>query len=241
MPDQEDDPIVKEVVRHYSESEKPYHLAELGVFLNHEKIPMPDGIKLKDFLQKTYPSKLEIIQDPNTPARIAVALPSNNEKIRSKILGDEFSFGLDGFDARRLPFSLIAAFCRVPPVGKHLYYRIIPPFHYIVAETPRGDQGEYLLIDDSSPPAQVRGVDPYALSPEDLHGVYAKIVEWAQSKGIDPRSLRVSEEKTHLDMSPTSGGAGSNALQRLIEAQEPNLRSQIRVPMDIIAALIRLP
>ena len=81
----------------------------------------------------------------------------------------------------------------------------------------------------------------HELSPQEKRTIYEHIEKWADNNSIDlrqfyydlgPKFARPPEE-----LAQTEG----NALLRLINAQEPEIRPQIRIPGDIASTLIQLP
>ena len=71
--------------------------------------------------------------------------------------------------------------------------------------------------------------------------IYERIDKWADANSIDQRDLYYDSGKKAPVLTRQMGGAEENALQRLIDAQEPELRGRIRIPGDIASALMRLP
>jgi hypothetical protein len=230
-----DDPIeqkiIDEVENHYANSQRPYYLADLGVFVKGVS-GFPDDIKLKEFVETKLHGRLHLVQDPRIQARIIVATPHNFEKI-SETMKRDLQPG-DDLDVRRLPNSLAIAFCIPPKEGQKLFYNLLPPFGYTFAESP--PSALHIEIDPEFQPVEFRGRNFRALPDAQKVGIFRHIIKWADAKSIDLRTLYVRNQ-------PDKGGAkhtARNALERLIMSQEPSLRDKIYLPMDIAKTLMDL-
>ena len=146
--------VVETIEKHYEEKDSPYYLAELGTFFREHGIEIPEGIRFKDYLTSRYHGRLVIVQDDLTPARIAVATMENVDKVRRQ-LSNQAAPLPDGseLDHSRLPFSLIAAFCKIPLPNTKVYYRIVKPFRYETLMQSPGD--DYVVIEDEISAASI--------------------------------------------------------------------------------------
>ena len=231
--------VMNEILRHYEGRTKPYYLAELGQFFRSEGIEVPTGKRFKDFLSENFQSGLVIVQDPKIPARIAIALIDNRERVQQQLAGRFMSApGRPPFEVNRLPFSLIAAFCQKPGPGDRVYYRTVRPFRYAIGSAAPDDS--YVEIGEQFRQSVPEGTSVHGLPSEVKQEVYRRIDEWAAAQDINLETIYVGER----GRSPSSGTNReipiSNALQRLIEAQEAELRKRIQIPGDIALALMRL-
>ena len=232
--------IAKEIERHYENTDSPYYLAELGVFFREHNITIPDDIQFKDYLKIKFHQHLVVIQDEDIPARIAIAPPDKAAYVQSQ-LSRSLSDQLDDseVDYSRLPFALVAAFCKIPLPGTRLYFRINPPFRYETRE--RMPDNHYVEIDDSFRPPSVAGKTVQDISYSDRHLIYEHIKKWAEAKAIDLQTLYYDTSQKAITASGSVEQTETNALQRLVNAQEPEIRSRIRIPGDIASSLSRLP
>ena len=235
-----DELIVKEIERHYETNDSPYYLAELGVYFREQNIEVPVGIQFKDYLRIKFDQRLTVIQDEDTPAKIAIAPLERAAHVREQ-LSKTPTIHLDDsrIDYGRLPFALVAAFCKVPLPGTRLYFKVAKPFRYETRVHAPDDQ--YIEIEDRFRPQSLAGKPVGELSSGDRREIYERITKWAEEKELDLRTLYYDTRPRNFSTSPVSDQLAGNALQRLIDAQEPELRSRLRIPGDIAGTLMRLP
>lgn len=90
-------------------------------------------MQFKDFLAEKFRDRLVIVQDTLVPARIAIILPENQERVKEQLSGSFLSSpDRPPIETNRLPFSLVAAFCLSPDLSSRVYYRILPPSRYVM-------------------------------------------------------------------------------------------------------------
>ena len=232
--------VINAVDKHYESDDSPYFLAELGKFFRSEGIDIPGGVRFKDYLKSRFSGRLAIVQDANTPAKIAIAPVDKEQSVRQQLSGDvsDATYG-GGVDYSRLPFALVAAFCKVPSPGTNLYFRIAKPFRY---ETLPYSPGEnYIEIEDRFRPKDLAGLIVNELSSQQKQTIYDQIEKWSEEKSFDLRAIYYDRGVKSVRATSARGEVESNALQRLINAQEPDLRGRIRIPGDIASTLMRLP
>ena len=235
----QDQLVVEEVRRHYRESQTPYYLAELGVFFRKNNIDVPSGVRFKDYLKSRFVDHLSVIQDSEVPAKIAVATPEVQDDVRQQ-LADRLTDASLGatIDLERLPFSLISAFCARRTSGSQVYFRTVRPFRYVVGST--APDNTYVLIDEGFRPSHLEGSFFQNLSAEDKRSIYESIEKWAIAKNIDLRTIYFDTKSGSFGQESLVSTTSSNALQRLVAAQVPELRRKITIPGDIAVALMRL-
>ena len=232
--------VIEEVRRHYRNSQTPYYLAEMGVFLRKNDIDVPTGVRVKDYLKSHFVDQLCVIQDSEVPAKIAVATPEVEDSVRQQLadriteapLGSTIDFG-------RLPFSLTYAFCARRTPGSQVYFRTVRPFRYVVSST--APSNSYVLIDEDFLPSDLEGLLFQNLSAENKRTIHERIEEWARAKDIDLRTIYFDTRSGSFGRESMVSATYSNALQRLVEAQTPELRRKITIPGDIAVALMHLP
>ena len=232
--------VLKAVQDHYAEHNTPFYLAELGNFFRSNNIELPAGVRFKDYLISRFHGRLTVIQDPDNPARIAIADPEHESALRQQLAGQPTDLPEDSeIDYARLPFALIAAFCKIPLPNTKVYFRTTKPFRYEILMRPPDDS--YVEIDDSFPPTSLAGKSVHELPLSDKRTIHACIENWADAKSIDLRSLYYDRSPKQSGQQREHGETGRNALQRLINAQEPELKGRIRIPGDIASTLMWLP
>ena len=235
-----DQMVVDEVRRHYGESQAPYYLAVLGEFLRSRQIAVPPGVRLKDYLRDRLQGQLSVVQDQDVPAKIAVALPDNQDLVRQRLTA-RFPGTPSGSaaDFDRLPYSLKVAFCVVPPDGTRVYFRTVPPFRYVFGSSAPDET--FVEIEEEFRPTRLIGSLVRNLSIEDRNEVYQHIAAWASAKNIELGKIRYGRNPASTDSPDSNRPITANGLQRLIQAQEVELRRRILIPADIAITLMRTP
>ena len=231
--------VLNEVQRHYQERSEPYYLAALGQFFRSKNVAVPAGKRFKDFLSETFRGRIEIVQDPLVPARIAIALPESREQVQQQLAGRMLTTPESPpIEVNRLPFSLIAAFYQQPESGNRVYYHTARPFRYVVALVPPDES--FIEVDERFRQPLPVGMSIREISGDAKQEAYRRILEWAATKEIDLKTIYVRGEGRVPNGGTRRAPSISNALQRLIEAQEPGIRKRIQVPGDIALALMRM-
>ena len=231
--------VVDEIQKHYEEQAQPYYLAKLGQFLRSVEIEVPAGKRLKDFLTETFQDRLVVVQDSAVPARIAIAPPDNSEQVQEQLAGRFLPTpGRPPIEVNRLPFSLIAAFCQMPKSGLRVFYRTIRPSRYAIGLV--APDHTYIEIEDDFRQPVPEGTSIHELSMESKQGIYRRISEWAAIHNVNLEATYVNEKGGTSISGINRRIPISNALERLVEAQEPELRKRIHVPGDIALVLMRI-
>lgn len=236
--DKHDKLVIQEVKKHYEATNQPFHLADLGIFFRTNEIEIPEGVQFKDYLKVRFQGRLAVVQDPNTPARIAIALFGKRDEVLQRLTG-EFEKDSKSVDFNRLPFALVVAFVKSPMPGSRVFFRTSWPFRYTIATN--APLQEFVEIDREFQPSSLRGAQADALSHRDKQKVYEHIEKWAEAKSLDLRTLYYDQSSAHGIDRVGDVDAPLNALQRLVNAQEPDLRDKFRIPSDIASLLTRFP
>lgn len=227
--------IVEEVRRHYEQpTERPYFLADLGNFVRGKALVLSPEHSLANYIKRHLGGDLTIVRNPYVPARVAVALMANKDTVRRLVQQSPTKGG----DSNKIPFSLVAAFCR--SAEKPVFFSIRPPFRYVESETSPGEQ--FVEIE----PAYRRyneSIDSRRLTEDQREEIYRRIADWAKAKHVDLRRLHVASEApasaARAASAPRAASVESTFLQRLIDAQDPDLKARFRIPLDIVELLLR--
>jgi hypothetical protein len=232
--------VYDEVKRHYGTTSHPYYLSEIGTFMRDNGISKPNGVPLKDHLSEIFEDRLFVVQDPAVRARATIATPEMKDQVTSQIVGKgQAALGINDVDYRRLPFALSAAFCKSPADGKRLFFRTVQPFRYdLLSEHPNS---AYVEIGQEFLLPSLWGKDANSLSEEERLEINKKIGDWARAKSINLQSLYVKQGDRNAVPMMQKNLSSENALQRLIAAQDSELRGRIRIPLDLADALMRIP
>ena len=232
--------VIDEVQKHYKNRQSPYYLAELGKFFRTQKIEVPVGVRFKDFLKSRFDGSLLILQDPIVPAKIAIAPPEEQERVLQQLTGRYSETpGDSGINVTRLPFALVAAFCIKSISHNQVYFRTVRPFRYVTGLAAPDDT--YIEIDEEFRSTSLVAMSVHNLSPDEKQEIYRRIIQWASAKGVDLRTFYHETRVESVRNTSKPGALAANALQRLVEAQEPELRKRIQIPGDVAIALMRLP
>ena len=231
--------VIEEVQRHYDNNESPYYLAGLGQFLRSHDIQVPPGVRLKNFIRNRFDDRLLVVQDPDVPAKIAVARPGEQERVQ-KLLAEQTSAASDDstIDVTRLPFALFVAFCITSPPGNRVYFRTTRPFRYVIGAT--APDHSYVEIDEQFRPPRFQGLSGHNLSAQDKRSIYRHVSEWATAKSLDLKGIYYNNEPKALRHARIPSASGTNALQRLFDAQGPELQTKVFIPVDIAIKLMNL-
>ena len=218
----------------------PYYLSDLGNFVKSRNFEIPAGVRFKDYLVSRFHGRLVVVQDRDTPAKIAIATPENETTVRKQLSDSTASLSENlTTNHSRLPFSLVAAFCIVPPPNMKVFYRTTKPYRYEIHSQAPDDR--YVVIDEEFRPNALAGKSSYDLSPGEKQEIYSYIDRWANENEIDLHHLyfdRGTEVSTVTSWNRTNT---RNALRRLIDAQEPGMKWRIKIPGDIASKLMDLP
>ena len=235
-----DELIIDAVKKHYENHDSPYYLAEIGQWFRSQKIEIPEGIRFKDYLISRFHGRLVVVQDEDNPAKIAIAPPEIQLRVKQQLSGVVTVEPDDSkIDHSRLPFALIAAFCKVPVPGTQIYFRVTMPFRYETRMQAPDDT--YIEIDDQFRPSSLAGKSVHDLSYDDRQTIYEYIEKWAAAKSFNLQHFYYDRGSKSARSARHPVRSDENALQRLINAQEPELRERIRIPGDIASTLMRLP
>lgn len=228
--------IRTKVLSHYAGTDNVLLLSELGKVLQLEgRWPPPDDQRpLAKVVEELAPD-IVLRRDPHALAYVAV-VPAAKEHLVT-----------DAIESRRrthllskLPRPILLAFCLRQGDGQPIYVRPAPPFRYYVGESP--DNG-FVPVEERFRSPGLYIDDVTKLAAKDAVDLVDKIESWANQHGI--RLEKLSTDRGAGWLVPTTNGQPpqptTNALERLYQAQPPNLRDQIVMPFDIAVYLSRIP
>ncbi len=223
------------VRRHYAAMDKPLLLSDFGVELRSAGLWPIDGEvrPLAEVLAERAPD-LVLTSDPDARAYVVVTVRGEEERASR------------AFEQRRrqrllkhLPRAVLLSFCVELEPSQHIYLRKEPPHRYSL-EPPAGD--EYW---DVEPDVRTPGLFIDAnreLSENDSERLMSNIYRWADRHQVDLDALAAGTVKPKPGLArPVPGRLAANALERLHNAQLPEMASRLVVPMDIALLLSRMP
>ena len=227
--------------QHYRDyPDRPYFASELGKRIRELRLSIPSNVRVINYIRSRLADRVLVVQDPQTPARIAVARPYNVQKVQRIVEGKNHIFEIHNVRLGKLPFALLAAFCRAPKEGMRTFFHLKKPFRYELCNT--APDMDYVEIPQSYQPEALRGADVHRLGEVERLELYRHIVQWSNDCDIDLHRLYIDE------MDKRSAGVRNrrilpkNALERLLFMQDEEIRSWIRIPADLIPkSMLKLP
>lgn len=220
------DPLVEAirsaVTDHYQRSDRPLFLASLG-----QMVSPPRDVSLRRVVEELLSSEFVIVTDPRIPTRTVIA-PRDRAASVQNALVDLAPRGRPALGA--YPRPLLHAFAKAPE-GRRVFYRFSPP-RYEVTDSPPGPSFVEIAASYRKALPQFQRLED--LSREDQQQLEANIARWTAEQSIPLQQLRHSA--TALGATPTEG---SNALQRLLDAQSQEILERLIIPGDIAALLMR--
>lgn len=217
---------------HYADSDEPLFLSAVGQALRAENLwPLPDERRsLKEWLKSLEP-ELTLLQDEESPARVAIATAEKAAIVHERIYGLR-----DVILLSRTARPVLLAFCAKGNEEGPVYLTSQPPFRYTL--TLPDEPGDYLTIapNDRVPGLHLRAIQ--RMPNADVARLARSLRNWAEAAKVDLKALSKDASPVSSESPPLPPGT-MNALERLIQAQRPDLRHQFHIPGDIAALLSR--
>lgn len=225
---------VLDLVRlHYGKSNEPLFLSSVGQALRGQKLWPIDGEKrsLKDWLASLEPA-VKVIADETSPARVAVVSAEKAEIVEERLLARR-DLQLIGTLAR----PLLLAFCVRGSDDQPVFLTRRPPFRYTTVAPDNRD--DYLAI---APQYRLPGLLLRAVTKMPANEVAAlgsNIRHWADAESVALDQF--TKERVELTVAAGEEVAVGtmSALDRLLQAQRPDVRNLLVVPADIAVLLSR--
>jgi hypothetical protein len=217
---------------HYADSDEPLFLSAVGQALRAENLwPIPDEKRsLKKWLKSLEPD-LFLLEDEDSPARVAIATAEKAGIVHERIYGLR-----DVILLSRTARPVLLAFCAKGNEDGPVYLTSQPPFRYTL--TLPDEPGDYLTI---APNYRLPGLHLRAIQrmpTADVANLARSLRSWAEATKVDINALSKDAAPVSSEAAPLPPGT-MNALERLIQAQRPELRHQFHIPGDIAALLSR--
>ncbi len=218
---------------HYGKSDEPLYLAGVGQALRGQKLwPIDgEGRSLKDWLKALEPD-IRVIQDETKPARVAIATPAKAERVAG-IIHDLRNAELVNTLAR----PVLLAFCVRGAEQGPVFLSRRAPFKYTLVEPP--DPQNYHVIPPALRLPGLHLMTSAKMPASDVAQLGANIQRWADANAVALASLTREVAETNRPVAEEVAIGTMSALDRLIAAQRPDLRTQVVIPADIAALLSR--
>ena len=212
---------------HYARTDAPLLLSRLGQLRADLRRAIVDARKsfasvIRDHAQ----GRLEIIADDHRPGAEVVVVPSKREAVEARILADAAASAAAAKAFDDLPVPIRLAFC-VASGEEDVYVTTTSPFRY--EKVPKGERPSpaSILVERK---LRRPGLDLRTATTSDKRTLWTSFSQWAASQGVDQASFVVAAET-----------ASTNALSRLLEAQDHDALGRLRIPADIAVILLGLP
>lgn len=213
--------LIEKVIEHYRvPGNGPLFLSALGTVDRDLRLALINEFgSLLAAIKSAGTSKLVTLNE-GRPGSLVVATPEKKDEVAALL--DQRSRNSEMlFDA--LPTALRIAFCLKTEAGQIVGIKLTPPMRYQRFDDVIAMPSGFVAIDGKF---RLPGLDLRVASPKEKERLYLQFLSWADKNDIDPDLLR----KTSIQ---------SNALERLLAAQPPEILERIVLPADIVALLVR--
>ncbi|WP_430253206.1 hypothetical protein [Neorhizobium sp. DAR64872/K0K18] len=209
--------LVDAVTRRYENNRSPLYLSALGQLLKQDReLVIKQFGSLSKAVDAAGPNKLEMINRSH-PGAIVVVTPAVRDEVQSVLE----SLATSKFDA--LPAPLQIAFCLRTEAGQSVAVKVSPPMRYLRLESTEPVPAGFIAVDGvyRSP-----GLDLRTASTKEKEVLWRAFLGWAEKNNIAPDIL-------------VRGTQPTNALERLLSLQPPEILDRLNIPADIIAILLK--
>jgi hypothetical protein len=216
--------LISLVQSHYNDGTgEPLYMSQAGQRLgDHRRGLVEEFGSLWAAVKHVGPDVLDVVLQDGQPDRAILITPKVREAVEARLAALRPSGGWTG-NFRKLPFPIQVAFCLNTEAGERVAVRTSPPVRYqklaVGEEPPAG----YRIIESRY---RTPGLKLDTAGPADLERLWSNYVEWAEAQHIEPERL-------------TKASTTTNALDRLLSAQEPEVVARLVLPADIAAILLR--
>lgn len=232
--------IKRRIVAHYAASSHVLLLSDLGADLRDAQLWPSEGDTrtLADVVSGI--DGVTTVRDENQKAFI-IAITEEKKHLAENVLKHRASIRI----LRRLPKSVLVAFCVNLFPEERIALQAMPPFKYYNGKHNPPDG--FVEVEEKYRRPGVYIDDLSSLSSEEANQLADNFLAWCDANGLQQAGFvkTNSGSKVHDRpkpvASPSSKKPASNALERLLAAQSSDIASQIQIPADIALALSRLP
>jgi hypothetical protein len=229
-----EDKIRQIVAEHYQPGQtRPFLLSHIGARLAKDgdwPLPTDDRRTLRDVVEAI--PDLSLIVDEQTPSFIAV-VPVAEEKLAHNAIAKRRKL----FFLRGLPRAVLLAFTTEIAEETPVYLLLGERITFVVGLAARPEGGIEIdanLRMPGLPIDQLNELDDALI--EKLDG---KIREWCARHEIAPAQL--TRKRAPVPLPSIAISKGQSALERLVQAQDPQIARRLIVPIDIALLLSRMP
>lgn len=234
-PEEFKDKIKEIVLAHYSGTRTPFLLSHLGALIEKEDAwPTDQGQRsLKQLIRDYFGTDLQIVWDKRSPAFVAVVTPDVRSDVEAQIaerLGSKEPTHVRLEDIAR---PVLLAFC-VNVHNDPVYVRRVRPFRYEIGNIPADRASEYVVVEAEYRRPGLRVEHPHLLPLTERRDLEGLIQKWMAVHGLQIGQF------SKLDQAEEDPDPGKTALDRLLEAQTPEVAQRLLIPADIAQILTRI-
>jgi hypothetical protein len=234
-PEQFREKLISMVRAHYAAHRTPLLLARLGTELDKADAWPVDREQrsLKQLITDLASPDVDLVWDKRSPAYIAVATPDVREavidQIQERLGARSVSIRLE--DIAR---PVLLAFC-IDAHGQPVYVRRTRPFRYEIGQVPADQFADFVLVDAEYRRPGLRVDRPQALSATDKVDLANRLQKWALAHDLVVQQFYRPDNESKEVSDPQM-----TALDRLLNAQTPDVAQRLMIPADIAQVLARL-
>ena len=227
-----EDEILSLVTEHYQPgTTSVLMLSNVGARLGNEgKWPLADDPRtLIEVAEKV--NGITLVRDPDALSFIAL-VPIGQEELAHNAIANRKSRQF----LRGLQRAVLFAFCLAVEDGQIVSLKLQPaPGYHVGSEVKSG----YVLVDADLRMSGQSFENLDQLDASIVSALESKIRAWCERHSLTPESLvyRTRSTPQYLPMVPQK--SGSSALERLYQAQVPEVASRLIIPIDIALILSR--
>ncbi len=221
--------VISLVKDHYASSSSPLMLAVLGHLLRRKTLWPPKDdptCTLRDYIERECRDSLQIVRDPQSRERIAVADPEHFEQVLIALSSKPNP--LPTLNLSSFPRTVLLAFCVSGDSTQSIYLGKEAP-HSFRTQKPSEDEAQsFWEIKPQFRVSNLRLSDPRKLSAGDRARLERSILSWCADLKIPLEDLQTSR----------SSQRATTALQRFIQAQTADVQRGLLIPADIALLLL---
>ena len=235
--------VAKFIESHYETTpDRLLYVAQLGTWLSKSEIQVPKDKKVTTWIREVLAplDRYEMIVDPEKPARIVIVPKDKADAARVSFQNPPVSSQSAHMRGlRALPWALVRAFTIDISPSDSIFFSDVPPFRFLIGKEP--PSANYKEIDPSlriQIDSSIAGI-----SDADACRIYNNISKWCEIIGVSMERFMVNELPRPISKSSELRVVrdSSCALRRLIDAQAPEVRRRMLIPIDIVELLLNTP
>jgi hypothetical protein len=218
------DKLVEAVRQHYArENPPPLYLSRFGQL--HRELLAELKARFETLAAASQRAGNERIRIVGSKRGEEVVAPADRaEGLDQALKTKAATESLSGAQFSGLPMAVQIAFCVPTKPGEHVVLRTAPPYRYERIPDLGLAKPRYRALPDRY---RKPGLQLKTASESDRDTLWKNFLAWAQDEKLDPAQF--------------SGGEQTNALARLLAAQDADILPRLNIPADIAQLLLKRP